>query len=385
MSAKKKISILGSTGSIGYQTLEVIDNMPDDFEINYLTINTKIELLEPQIKKYNPKGVVIQDEQKYKEFKAKTDYKGKILCGLDGLIEASADKNNDILLTALVGFSGVIPTYHAIENGIDIALANKETLVSAGQLITDLAKEKNVNILAVDSEHSAILQSLAGEDYSEIEKIILTASGGPFLNLPKSEFDNITLDQALKHPNWSMGSKITIDSATMMNKGLEVIEAKWLFGLDYSQIDVLVHPQSIIHSMVEFLDGSVKAQLGIPDMKVPISYAINFPHHKKLNYPKMDLAQIQSLTFYKPDFTKFDCLRLAFEALKQGNSATCILNAANEVAVDFFLKSKIKFVDIPRFIEKTLEKVKGIENPSLNELVELDNFTRVTTTNLILN
>lgn len=373
---KRTISILGSTGSIGYQALDVIDKIPHLFEINYLTINTKIELLEPQIAKYNPKGVVIQDEAKYKEFKQTTSFKGEILCGEEGLIHAASDKANDIILTALVGFAGVIPTFEALKNGIDIALANKETLVSAGEIITATAQKHNAKILAVDSEHSAILQCLAGEEYLDIEKIILTASGGPFRNLDKDKFKEITIKEALNHPNWSMGSKITIDSATMMNKGLEVIEAKWLFNLEPDRIEVLVHPQSIIHSMVQFNDGSVKAQLGLPDMKIPISHALTYPRHLDYNFGRMNLAEIGNLTFFKPDFDKFECLQLAFEAIKIGGTAPAVLNAANEIAVEYFLGGKIKFIEIPKLVEKALGSMKIIQKPTLDEIVSSDLSTR---------
>lgn len=383
MSKTRKISILGSTGSIGIQTLDVIEKLGDMFEINYLTINTRIDLLEPQIKKFNPKGVVISDETKYKEFKSTTSFKGEILCGEDGVISAACDDTNDLLLTALVGFAGVIPTYYALQKGIDIALANKETLVSAGSIITKLAKEKNAKILAVDSEHSAILQCLIGEDFSNIEKIILTASGGPFRNTLKSEFEKITVESALKHPNWTMGSKITIDSATMMNKGLEVIEAYWLFGLSAKQIETIVHPQSIIHSMVQFNDGSIKAQMGLPDMRVPISYALTYPKHSKFDFPRMDFEKFSNLTFEKTDLEKFECLQLAYDALEVGGTAPAIINAANEIAVQEFLNKNIGFNQIPYFISKALNTIEIIKNPSLDELINIDKITRIFTNNEI--
>ncbi len=383
MSKTRKISILGSTGSIGMQTVDVIEKLGDMFEINYLTINTRIDLLEVQAMKLNPKGVVITDEAKYKEFKSTTSYKGEILCGDEGVIAAACDDTNDLLLTALVGFAGVIPTYYALQKGIDIALANKETLVSAGEIITKIAKKHNANILAVDSEHSAILQCLIGESKSDIEKIILTASGGPFRRTPKSEFKNITVESALKHPNWNMGSKITIDSATMMNKGLEVIEAMWLFGVNLNQIETVVHPQSIIHSMVQFNDGSIKAQMGLPDMRVPISYALTYPKHSKFDFPRLDFEKISSLTFEKTDLDKFECLKLAYDALTIGGNAPAILNSANEIAVQEFLNYKIGFNQIPYYISKALNTLEIIKNPSLDEIIHTDKLTRNFTLNEI--
>jgi 1-deoxy-D-xylulose-5-phosphate reductoisomerase len=372
----KTISILGSTGSIGCQTLQVIDLVRDEWEINFLTVNSKIDELEQQISRYNPRGVAISDERFYREFKSATSFKGEILCGEEGVCAAAGDSRNTIVMSSLVGFSGVMPTLAAIESGAIIALANKETLVSAGEIITAAARQKNVPILAVDSEHSAILQCLAGESWNEIEKIILTASGGPFRQLPVEEFGAITLAQALRHPNWSMGNKITIDSATLMNKGFEVIEARWLFDLPSEKIDVVVHPQSIIHSLVQFTDGSVKAQLGTPDMRVPIAYALNFPHHISMNFPRLDLLAIGNLTFFPPDLQKFPCLQLAFDALKAGGTATAILNAANEVAVQAFLSEKINFTDIPILIGSALDKIQNVVHPSLEEISTADVETR---------
>lgn len=372
----KTISILGSTGSIGCQTLEVIDLAREEWEVNFLTVNSKIEELEQQIQKFNPRGVAISDERFYKEFKKNTSFTGEILCGEEGVCAAAGDTRNTMVMSSLVGFSGVMPTLAAIEAGATIALANKETLVSAGEIITAAARNKGIQILAVDSEHSAILQCLAGEQHSEIEKIILTASGGPFRDLPFEDFGKITLAQALKHPNWSMGNKVTIDSSTLMNKGFEVIEARWLFDLPPEKIDVVVHPQSIIHSLVQFIDGSVKAQLGTPDMRVPIAYALHFPHHIPMKFQRLDLVSIGNLSFYPPDLEKFPCLQLAFEAIKSGGTSTAILNAANEVAVQAFLTEKIKYIDIPAIISSALGKIPNIAHPSLEEIESVDKETR---------
>jgi 1-deoxy-D-xylulose-5-phosphate reductoisomerase len=304
----KILTILGSTGSIGVQTLQVIDSIKGGFEINYLTTYSRIDILTEQIEKYHPRGVVIGDETLYLNFKKESNFNGTILCGEEGLCEAASDSRNDLTVSALVGFSGVIPTLSAIRAGINIALANKETLVSAGSIITDEARKYNVQIFAIDSEHSAVLQCLVGENNEEIEKIILTASGGPFLNTPIEDFKNITVNQALAHPNWSMGNKITIDSATMINKGFEIIEAYWLFDIEINKIEVVIHPQSIIHSMVQFVDGSIKAQMGHPDMRIPISYALTYPMRMKNNFQRLDFNKFNSLTFSEPDLNRFPCL-----------------------------------------------------------------------------
>lgn len=378
----KKITILGSTGSIGVQSLDVISKT-EGLQINILTTNTRIDILEMQLDKITPKAVVITDENSYKNFKQITKYKGEVLFGEEGLLLAASDKENDLVISALVGFAGVSPTASALKNGINVALANKETLVSAGEYICSIAKKYGSDLIAIDSEHSAILQCLTGEKIAEVEKLILTASGGPFRSWDKKDFDNITLKDALNHPNWSMGSKITIDSATMMNKGLEVIEAKWLFDLAPEKIDILIHPQSIIHSLVQFYDGSVKAQLGLPDMRIPISYALNYPRHLKYDFPRLDLSEIGSLTFEKPDFEKFECLKLAYQTLKSGGTATTIMNAANEIAVKSFLNEQIGFNDIPKAIEYTLNKLETIQKPSLDQIVEADNLARKTTNHYI--
>lgn len=382
---KKILTILGSTGSIGKQTLDVVSSLNGMYEIGYLTVNKNIKELEKQAETFNPKGVVIKEEEYYRDFVKTTRFKGEILCGEEAVIYAAADEQNDIVVSSLVGFSGVLPTLKAIEKGIDVALANKETLVAAGEIITREAEKSGSKIIAVDSEHSAVLQGLVGEDDKSIEKIILTASGGPFLNKNIDEFEGITAREALRHPNWSMGNKITIDSATMMNKGFEVIEAYWLFGVEINQIDVVIHPQSIIHSMVQFVDGSIKAQLGLPDMRIPISYALTYPNRLKYDFPRLDLAKIGSLTFLKPDVEKFPCLDLAYKALEIGGTAPAVLNAANEIAVEAFLNEKIKFTDIHKVIQFALGKIEIKQNPSIEEIVSIDKLTRKLTSNFITN
>ena len=372
---KKVVTILGSTGSIGVQSLQVLEELRDTHRIGFLTAYSNIDLLAEQINKYKPLGVVVKDKNSCRELKSKINF-SNIACGRDWLIESATDTRNDLIISALVGFSGVEPTLAAIEAGVNVALANKETLVSAGNIITEAAKRNKVELIAIDSEHSAILQCLAGENINEVEKIILTASGGPFFNTPKELFNRLSVKEALSHPNWSMGNKITIDSATMMNKGFEVIEAYWLFNLPPNKIEVLVHPQSIVHSLVQFNDGSVKAQLGLPDMRIPISYAISYPSRIKFNFPRIDLTKIGKLTFFKPDFDKFNCLKLAFQALNRAGTAPAILNAANEVAVANFINEKITFSEIPIIIETALSKIDIIDNPSLYFIIETDKETR---------
>ncbi len=378
----RNISILGSTGSIGTQTLDVISDT-HNIKINYLTTNSNVELLEEQCTLFTPKGVVISDYEAFKQFKTKTNFKGEIHFGDDGFNIVAAEKSTDLLISSLVGFAGVIPTLNAINNNIDVALANKETLVAAGEIINRAAKNNNVNIFPIDSEHSAIQQCLTGEKIGEVEKLILTASGGPFLDTPLEKFDSITIEDALNHPNWTMGSKITIDSATMMNKGLEVIEAYWLFGLPIEDIDVIIHPQSIIHSMIQFVDSSVKAQLGLPDMKVPIAYAINFPHHKPYPYKRMNLAEIGILTFFEPDFNKFPNLKLAYKALEKGGTSCCILNAVNEITVKKFLEGKICFNEISEINSLMLDKIETTNNPSIQDIIEADKNARIITNEYI--
>ncbi len=383
MNNPRTISILGSTGSIGVQTLEVLDSFPDSFKIGYLTANTKIDRLAEQVRQYNPVGVAISDEKSYFEFKKKYSFDCEILCGEEGVCIAAAYSKNGLIVQSLVGFSGVKPTLSAIYQGTEVALANKETLVSAGNVVTNAAKENNIRLTAIDSEHSAILQCLIGESVDEVEKIILTGSGGPFRDFPKESFEDLTVEQALSHPNWTMGNKITIDSATMMNKGFEVIEAYWLFGLTIEQIDVVIHPQSIIHSLVQFIDGSVKAQLGMPDMRIPISYALSYPKRLNYNFPRLNLSDITKLEFFKPDFEKFRCLQLAFNALQVGGTAPAIVNAANEIAVGAFLNKEIKFSEIPVCIEDALIKINVINNPNIDEIVNTDLEVRKVTKNFI--
>lgn len=376
-SGKKRIAILGSTGSIGTQALDVIGAHPDRFQVEVLTAGSNAQLLMEQALKFKPNAVVIQDESKYKWLKDQLfDQDIKVFCGDQALAEIVEMDTIDLVITALVGFSGLKPTMKAIESGKQIALANKETLVVAGELVTKAASEKGVNIYPVDSEHSAVFQCLAGEFHNPIEKIYLTASGGPFRGKTYDELHTVTRAQALKHPNWDMGAKITIDSASMMNKGLEVIEAKWLFNLRPDQIDVVVHPQSIIHSIVQFEDGSMKAQMGLPDMKLPIQYALGYPERLKSDFPRFDFMKYPSLTFEKPDFEAFKNLGLAFDAMFRGGNAPCILNAANEIAVDAFLKEKITFTGMSDMIATCLEKIAYISKPNLADYSDTDKATR---------
>jgi 1-deoxy-D-xylulose-5-phosphate reductoisomerase len=370
---KRRIAILGSTGSIGTQALEVVSEHSGLFEIYALTANNQVGLLVEQARKFMPEVVVIANEQKYPELKeALKDLPIKVWAGADAIAQAVEAGPIDIVLTAMVGYAGLKPTIAAIRAKKAIALANKETLVVAGGLITALAKENQTPILPVDSEHSAIFQCLAGEWENRVEKIWLTASGGPFRTLPEKELAQVTKDQALKHPNWNMGAKVTIDSASMMNKGFEMIEAKWLFGLAPQQIEVVVHPQSIIHSMVEFEDGAVIAQLGIPDMKLPISYALSYPKRLKSRAPKLDFYQYNTLTFEKPDMNRFRNLALAFEAVHKGGNMPCILNAANEIAVAAFLRGETSFPQMSRIIEYTMQKASFVANPSYEDYVATD-------------
>ena len=377
MSDKKKIAILGSTGSIGTQTLEVIAAHPDKFEVVVLTANRNSDLLIEQAIKFKPNTVVIVDESKYKAVDAALwGHDIKTFAGQAALSEVVEMKEIDIVLTALVGYSGLKPTITAINAGKSIALANKETLVVAGEMITNLAKSKGVNIYPVDSEHSAIFQCLVGEFHNKIEKIYLTASGGPFRGRTKSQLINISKTQALKHPNWEMGAKITIDSATMMNKGLEVIEAKWLFGLKNDQIDVIVHPQSIIHSIVQFEDGSMKAQMGLPDMKLPIQFALTYPERLKTDFERFNFMNYPNLTFEKPDLETFSNLALAYQCMEKGGNAACVLNAANEVTVAAFLDEKISFLDIAEINEKVVSAAEFIAKPNYEDFVNTDESSR---------
>ena len=375
---KKRIAILGSTGSIGTQALEVIASHQEKFEVEVLTAQNNATLLVEQAKKFKPNAVVIVNEDHYQFVKdqlASEDI--KVYAGENALASVVQMDTIDLVLTALVGYSGLKPTLKAIEAGKTIALANKETLVVAGELVTKLAKEKGVNIYPVDSEHSAIFQCLIGEFHNKIEKIILTASGGPFRGKKKDELKSVTKAQALKHPNWTMGAKVTIDSASLMNKGLEVIEAKWLFGLATNQIDVVVHPQSIIHSLVQFEDGSIKAQMGLPDMKLPIQFAMSYPERFKSDFPRFDFVNYPALTFEKPDTETFRNLALAFEVLKRGGNMPCVLNAANEVVVAEFLKDRVGFLEMSEIVERCLEKISFIKSPSYEDYVSTDKETRI--------
>lgn len=377
MGKKKNIAILGSTGSIGTQALEVIAAHPEAFEVEVLTAQNNATLLIEQAIKFKPNAVVIVNEDHYafvKDALAKEHV--KVYAGEKALADIVEMDTIDLVLTALVGYSGLRPTIKAIEAGKTIALANKETLVVAGDLITRLAREKGVNIYPVDSEHSAIFQCIVGEFHNKIEKIILTASGGPFRGRKKDELMAVTKAQALKHPNWSMGAKVTIDSATLMNKGLEVIEAKWLFGLRSNQVEVVVHPQSIIHSMVQFEDGSIKAQMGLPDMKLPIQFAMTFPERLKSDFPRFDFSSYPALTFEKPDTETFRNLALAFDALAKGGNMPCVLNAANEVAVAGFLKDSVGFLEMSDIVERCLTKMDYVLNPSYEDYVNTDKETR---------
>lgn len=377
MSAKKHIAILGSTGSIGTQALDVIKANPDKFVVEVLTAMNNSDLLVAQAKEFKPNAVVITNEQLYDEvFDALDPIDIKVYAGANALNSVVQMDDIDIVLTALVGYAGLKPTISAIESGKNIALANKETLVVAGEIITALAQEKAVNIYPVDSEHSAIFQCLVGEFHNPIEKIILTASGGPFRGRDRESLLQVKKEQALKHPNWDMGAKITIDSASLMNKGLEVIEAKWLFNLNMDQIEVIVHPQSIIHSMVQFEDGSIKAQMGLPDMKLPIQFAMSYPDRIVSDFPRFNFMDYPELTFEQPDMKTFRNLGLAFESMKQGGNMPCILNAANEVAVAKFLKDEIGFLEMSDLIEDCMAKASFIKKPTYEDYVLSDKETR---------
>lgn len=373
---KKRVAILGSTGSIGTQALDVILANPTQFELIAISAQNNADLLIEQAYKYQPKVVYIANERMYSQVKNQVPAGIEVLAGADGLINIATRPDVDILLTALVGYVGLIPTIKAIEHGKDIALANKETLVVAGEIVMAKAKQYGVKILPVDSEHSAIFQCLAGEEKNPIEKIILTASGGPFRGKSKAELAQVTKAQALKHPNWVMGAKITIDSASLMNKGLEVIEAKWLFDLQASQIEVIVHPQSIIHSIVQFTDGSMKAQMGLPDMKLPIQYALAYPQRIASDFPRFSFFNYPNLTFEQPDIETFRNLQLAFDAMEKGGNTACIMNAANEVAVAAFLEDKIGFLRMSDLIGNCMAKVSYISKPSLENYIETDTQAR---------
>jgi len=380
MSHKQTVAILGSTGSIGTQTLDVIDRHSELFEVYALTGHSNIDLLVEQAKRYSPEVVAIADERHYKTLREALDgLPIKVFAGADSICQIAAMSPIDTVVTAMVGYSGLLPTVKAIEAGKKIALANKETLVVAGELVTDLALRNRVDIIPIDSEHSAIFQCLVGENENSVEKLILTASGGAFRDTPKDDLRLATAADALRHPTWKMGAKITIDSATMMNKGFEVIEARWLFDIPIDKIEVIIHPQSIVHSMVQFCDGSIKAQLGQPDMRHPIQYALTFPDRLDAQVERANLADIHQLTFEKPDYEKFRNLRLAYDALRRGGNIPCILNAANEVAVDAFLKGKIGFFAMSDIIEQTISETAFISSPTLDDYIATDREARART------
>lgn len=371
----KKIAILGSTGSIGTQTLDVVREHSDELQVVALAAGSNKERLKEQIKEFHPKVVSLSDEKKAQELKEElAGEQVEVVCGMEGLIEVAGADSADIVVTAVVGMMGILPTMEAIKKGKDIALANKETLVTAGHLIIPMAKEYGVSILPVDSEHSAIFQSLQGEPKAALDKILLTASGGPFRGKSAEFLETVTLEDALNHPNWSMGPKITIDSSTMVNKGLEVMEAKWLFGVDYSQIEVVIQPQSIIHSMVQYVDGAIIAQLGTPDMRVPIEYALFYPERRSLSGDRLDFSKLSQITFEKPDYKVFRGLSLAIEAGKTGGTMPTVFNAANERAVAKFLKGEIKYTDIVRSIEKCMDAHKVSAHPDLEEILATEQW-----------
>ena len=381
---KKQIAILGSTGSIGTQALQVIEEHPDLYEVYAITANNRVDKLIEQARKFQPEAVVIANEDKYQQLKnALADLPIKVYAGAEALCEIVESAPVNIVLTAMVGYAGLKPTINAIKAGKTIALANKETLVVAGELITELAQQYRTPILPVDSEHSAIFQCL--EMNNPISKVILTASGGPFRTFSMEQLATVTKEQALKHPNWSMGAKITIDSASMMNKGFEVIEAKWLFGVKPEQIEVVVHPQSVIHSMIEYMDGAVKAQLGVPDMRLPIQYAFSYPKRESLSGERLDFMKCNTLTFEAPDTKRFRNLAFAYEAMNRGGNMACILNAANEVVVAAFLKDQISFLGMSDVIEKTMNKVSFISNPTYNDYVETDAIARRIAAEFVIN
>ena len=371
----KKIAILGSTGSIGTQTLDVVREHSDELQVVALAAGSNKERLKEQIKEFHPKLVSLSDEKKAQELKEElAGEQVEVVCGMEGLIEVAGADSADVVVTAVVGMMGILPTMEAIKKGKDIALANKETLVTAGHLIIPMAKEYGVSILPVDSEHSAIFQSLQGEPKAALDKILLTASGGPFRGKSAEFLETVTLEDALNHPNWSMGPKITIDSSTMVNKGLEVMEAKWLFGVDYSQIEVVIQPQSIIHSMVQYVDGAIIAQLGTPDMRVPIEYALFYPERRSLSGDRLDFSKLSQITFEKPDYKVFRGLSLAIEAGKSGGTMPTVFNAANERAVAKFLKGEIKYTDIVRSIEKCMDAHKVSAHPDLEEILATEQW-----------
>ncbi len=382
---KRRIAILGSTGSIGTQAIDVIENNPDHFSVEVLTAYNNAELLVRQAVTLVPNFVVIGNEEKYDFVKEQLqNFPIKVFAGLKSVADVVEMDSVDMVLTAMVGYVGLLPTLNAIKAGKAIALANKETMVVAGELVNKLAREKNVPVIPVDSEHSAIFQCLRGEAPESVQKIILTASGGPFRGKSQEELSRVTRKEALNHPNWCMGDKITIDSASLMNKGLEAIEARWLFNLRPEQIDVVIHPQSVIHSMVEFVDGSVKAQMGVPDMRIPIQYAMSYPHRLKSDFPRLEFSRLSNLTFESPDLKKFRNLAISLEVMKRGGNQPCVMNAANEVVVDAFLKERIGFLEMPEIIEQVLDKTVFIKDPSYEDYCSSDSAAREIAKQLIM-
>jgi 1-deoxy-D-xylulose-5-phosphate reductoisomerase len=380
----KKIFLLGSTGSIGKNTLDVVHQHPDEFKVMVLVANRNIDLLAEQIQKFHPVFAVIYDRDSFRLFNQKYSFNlTTVVAGKEGLFHAMDKTEVDIFINAFVGFAGLEPTIEAIKSGINIALANKETLVVAGALIRNLLKKHGVSLFPIDSEHSAVWQCLVGEEGNKLKRLILTASGGPFRTWKKEELTSVTPEQALKHPNWNMGAKITIDSATMMNKGLEVIEAHWLYEIPVGNIEVVIHPMSIIHSMIEFEDHSIKAQLGIPDMRIPIQYALTYPQRYQLEVPRMDFNKINTLTFEKPDFEKFPCLKLAYKSIRRGKTVPAVLNAANEIAVEAFLNRKIRFTEIATIIEKTMDGHTPVNAETLEDYLRIDKEARIEAERLI--
>lgn len=376
----KKIAVLGSTGSIGRNTLEAVRNLNRNnypVSVEYLTTNSNIDLLIEQADEFKPKAASVYDKRAYEELKnSSRSFSFKLLSGSEGVLEIISRDDYDIVINALVGFTGLVPTLEAIRRGKDIALANKESLVIAGELIYKMLKNSASNIIPIDSEHSAILQCIRGESLNKVTKITLTASGGPFLKYQKEKLKDVTVEQALNHPNWKMGNKITIDSATLMNKGFEIIEGRWLFDVKTENIDVVIHPQSVIHSFVEFADGSVKAQLGVPDMRIPIQYSLTYPDRVLSDFPRLDFSKLKELTFEKPDFDKFECLKLAYEVMSKGGTYPVVLNASNEIAVDLFLKKKIKFPDIASLIKNALDGHKNSSELEIENIINIDKRVR---------
>jgi len=368
---KRRVCVLGSTGSIGRNALKVIEGLSDKFEVSGLSAQSNVSLLIDQAKKFRPEAIAIGDEAKLGRLPKSIKSRTRIFAGRSGVEELAGQKGADIVLVAISGSASIRPTYRAVASGKTVALASKEALVSAGHIITKEAKKRRSAIIPVDSEHSAVFQCLMGNHMSRVAKFYITASGGPLWNVPKSRFSHLSRKEVLRHPKWRMGKKISVDSATMINKGLEIIEAKWLFGIDIDRVEVLIHPEAVVHSMVEFVDGSVMAQLGITDMRLPIQYALSYPERFESSLEALDLTNIRKLSFYEPDLRKFPSLKLAYEAAKEGGSAPCVLNSSNEAAVKTFLRGRIRFTDIPKIIEKTLSKHKRIEFPSLDDIDEI--------------